>query len=359
VGSAVREWVSTGIVPPGVALPGFLGSIGGAVSTLAKGAQSAISTIGGLLFKRRDGAAQVTHPPAAIQARLGDGEALDGNLQARMGSVFAHDFSGVRVHKDANAAQLSSDLSARAFTVGRNVAFGAGEYQPGTPIGDALIAHELAHVAQQGGVSANTPLQQRGAEAEALEEDADTSAVRAVTALWSGAKTGVANVSRNAIPALKSGLRLQRCEWLKRQQRAADVSQARSFFKKYKFRDKKGELIDPDKLSDDELVAEYKEFEMTCIRAGYYRVDPDCVAAAAVVPPLARDATGKVHGDLPGNVPKEWTKEQLEEAAEELEQSIARRKAEQLQLGEDPAHRVRISQEEDLLRQIRKKLSGS
>jgi hypothetical protein len=214
VGSAVQDWVSTGAVPPGVPsdMPGIMGTIGSAVSSVAQGAQNVISNIGGLLFKKREGAAQTTHPPAAIQARLGDGEALEGNLQSRMGSVFGYDFSGVRVHKDGNAAQLSANLNARAFTVGHNVAFAAGEYQPGTPIGDALIAHELAHVAQQGATSANAPMKRAEAENGALEEDADVSAGRAVAALWSGARTGLAKISRNAIPALKSGLRLQRCK---------------------------------------------------------------------------------------------------------------------------------------------------
>jgi hypothetical protein len=68
-----------------------------------------------------------------------------------MSSAFGYDFSGVRVHTGTKAASVATELNARAFTVGRDIAFGAGEYQPGTPIGDALIAHELAHVVQQGG----------------------------------------------------------------------------------------------------------------------------------------------------------------------------------------------------------------
>ena len=68
-----------------------------------------------------------------------------------MSAAFGYDFSGVRVHTDAKAGELSSQLNARAFTIGSDVAFAGGEYQPGTLIGDALIAHELAHVVQQGG----------------------------------------------------------------------------------------------------------------------------------------------------------------------------------------------------------------
>ncbi|HEX4953042.1 MAG TPA: DUF4157 domain-containing protein [Thermoanaerobaculia bacterium] len=61
------------------------------------------------------------------------------------------DFSRVRVHAGADAAREADQLGARAFTVGSNVYFGAGQYAPGTPAGDRLLGHELAHVVQQGG----------------------------------------------------------------------------------------------------------------------------------------------------------------------------------------------------------------
>jgi hypothetical protein len=58
-------------------------------------------------------------------------------------------------------------------------------------------------------------------------------------------------------------------------------------------------------------------------------------------------------------VPGSWTDEELEQIADDLEQSIDNRKAEQGRLGEDPANRRRIADEERLLRQMEKKLSGS
>jgi hypothetical protein len=69
------------------------------------------------------------------------------------------DLSQVRVHTDANAVQLSRDLQARAFTTGPDIAFAAGEYQPGTNNGRRLLAHELTHVVQQG--AAATVLQRQ------------------------------------------------------------------------------------------------------------------------------------------------------------------------------------------------------
>lgn len=58
------------------------------------------------------------------------------------------DFSGVRVHTDARAAESASAIAARAYTVGRDIVFAASEYAPHTPEGRSLLAHELAHVAQ-------------------------------------------------------------------------------------------------------------------------------------------------------------------------------------------------------------------
>jgi hypothetical protein len=68
------------------------------------------------------------------------------------------------------------------------------------------------------------------------------------------------------------------------------------------------------------------------------------------------DGTGRAHGSIPTHPPGDMTQKELEEAKEELDESIARRKEEQLQGGEDPAHRRRINEEERLRRQIEKKL---
>ena len=75
--------------------------------------------------------------------------------------------------------------------------------------------------------------------------------------------------------------------------------------------------------------------------------------------PIARDATGKVHGDIPDHVPDNWSKEDLEMARDELQDSIKQRNAEQSKYGEEGGHRERIRREEHLLRQVEKKLGGS
>jgi hypothetical protein len=63
---------------------------------------------------------------------------------------FGHDFSQVRVHTDARAAASAAAVDSAAYSVGRNVVFGAGQYAPGTTSGRRLLGHELTHVVQQG-----------------------------------------------------------------------------------------------------------------------------------------------------------------------------------------------------------------
>ncbi len=116
-----------------------------------------------------------------------------------------------RIHTDPTAQRLSSRLSARAFTLGGDIAFGGGEYQPGTLIGDALIAHELAHVLQQGNGNTSKLQSKGGAEYTALEEDADISAVGAIVSAWGSMKDFLKDIGKEAMPRLRSGLRLQRC----------------------------------------------------------------------------------------------------------------------------------------------------
>jgi hypothetical protein len=70
---------------------------------------------------------------------------------------FGWDFSQVRVHTDERAARSTQDLSASAYTVGHNIVFGAGRFQPDTQAGRHLLSHELAHVIQQQDSSCSIP----------------------------------------------------------------------------------------------------------------------------------------------------------------------------------------------------------
>ncbi len=84
-----------------------------------------------------------------IQATRGSGEALPENTKSFMQNRFGSDFSDVRIHTGEYAAQLSTQLSAQAFTVGNDVYFNSGKFAPSTTQGKKLIAHELTHTIQQ------------------------------------------------------------------------------------------------------------------------------------------------------------------------------------------------------------------
>jgi hypothetical protein len=95
-------------------------------------------------------------PPAA--ALTGSkGRPLDSATGDFFSGRFGQDFGDVRVHDDSRAAASAADLRAHAYTLGPDIVFGAGEYSPGTTRGRSLLAHELAHVAQQRGAPASAP----------------------------------------------------------------------------------------------------------------------------------------------------------------------------------------------------------
>jgi outer membrane lipoprotein SlyB len=89
---------------------------------------------------------QVAHQGAST-AR--DGQPLDREARQYMEARFGCDFSAVRVHTDDRAASTASVLQARAYTVENDIIFAPGAYRPETEAGRRLLAHELAHVAQQ------------------------------------------------------------------------------------------------------------------------------------------------------------------------------------------------------------------
>ncbi|HEX8144687.1 MAG TPA: DUF4157 domain-containing protein [Pyrinomonadaceae bacterium] len=83
------------------------------------------------------------------QIESSSGQALNGETQQLMQSRFGQDFNNVRVHDDAHAHEAAKNLSAEAFTTGRDIYFSPGAYNPSTPSGQRLLAHELSHVVQQ------------------------------------------------------------------------------------------------------------------------------------------------------------------------------------------------------------------
>jgi hypothetical protein len=89
--------------------------------------------------------------PAGIRQILrSPGQPLDAAARNYFEPRFQFDFSRVRVHADAPAAASARAVNARAYTFGSHVVLGAGAPAWDTAAGRRLMAHELAHVVQQG-----------------------------------------------------------------------------------------------------------------------------------------------------------------------------------------------------------------
>ena len=92
---------------------------------------------------------EMVAPPIVNEVLHSSGKPLDTPIREFMESRFGHDFSLVRVHADGEAANAARAVQARAYTIGRDIVFGDGQYQPATSDGKLLLAHELTHVVQQ------------------------------------------------------------------------------------------------------------------------------------------------------------------------------------------------------------------
>ncbi len=88
---------------------------------------------------------------SGINSIRGGGHSLPESTRSFMEPRFGADFSGVKVHTGSNANHLARSINAKAFTLGKDVVFGPGQYSPGTSSGKKLLAHELTHTVQQGG----------------------------------------------------------------------------------------------------------------------------------------------------------------------------------------------------------------
>jgi len=121
-------------------------------------------------------------PPIVHDVLRAPGQPLDASTRAFMEPRFGHDFSRVRVHANTQAAKSARAVNALAYTVGRDVVFGAGQYAPGTVQGQRLMAHELTHVVQQRQTAApRTPQFFGGDEHKPAELEAESNANQIIT----------------------------------------------------------------------------------------------------------------------------------------------------------------------------------
>ncbi len=118
-----------------------------------------------------------TAPPLVNAIVRSTGQTLDKKTREFMEPRFGHSFSRVRVHTDDRAAESARSMNALAYTVGHHIVFGKGQYAPEKNSGKRLLAHELAHVVQQGANGERTgsslPVTSRG---DAKERRADSAA---------------------------------------------------------------------------------------------------------------------------------------------------------------------------------------
>ncbi len=114
----------------------------------------------------------------------GGGSPMDAALRGHMESRLGHDFGDVRLHTNGPASETAAAVGAHAYTVGNEIVFGSGRYDPSSPAGQKTIAHELTHVVQQktgpvdgkaapGGIQVSDP-------EDRFEQEAETAAEKAV-----------------------------------------------------------------------------------------------------------------------------------------------------------------------------------
>ena len=102
--------------------------------------------------------ASVNAAPAMVRATLSSaGQPLDPGTRSFMEPRFGHNFSDVRLHTGGHAEASAGQINARAYTLGRHIIFGAGQYSPASNDGRRLLAHELTHVVQQTGQVGDSP----------------------------------------------------------------------------------------------------------------------------------------------------------------------------------------------------------
>lgn len=111
---------------------------------------------------RKKSETTATEAPSGFESQLSasqsGGSAMSAETRGYMEPRFASDFSGVKIHTDGAAVQMSKSVGAQAFTYQNHIYFNEGKYQPSAPEGRRLLAHELTHVLQQGGAVQRKPV---------------------------------------------------------------------------------------------------------------------------------------------------------------------------------------------------------
>jgi hypothetical protein len=125
--------------------PGHKSAVGAKEALEAKAAESSAT------------APQQEAPGLVQEVLRSPGAPLAGDIRSFMEPQFGHDFSHVRVHTDSGGAESAQAVRADAYTVGSHIVFANGRFEPASAAGRRLLAHELAHVVQQGPAARSQP----------------------------------------------------------------------------------------------------------------------------------------------------------------------------------------------------------
>jgi hypothetical protein len=184
----VRRWRDTGQPPAEVA---SLAPVGGSTSP---GAAGNVAAVAARVLRAPDGRETL----ASLESSLGPGTPVDSAMASRVTGALGVDVGGARIHTGPVAAAKAAEVGAVAFAAGSNIVLGSGAPSAGTLEGDALLAHELVHTAQQGDAARDPSVRRKpiGDESAEAEDAADHGAV-GVLAGQHGTAGRAARVLRN------------------------------------------------------------------------------------------------------------------------------------------------------------------
>lgn len=132
--------------------------------------------------------------PGNASGRRGGGAGLPDNVKGKFEASLGRDLSDVRVHTGEESANAASAVGARAYALGQDIHFGAGQYDPSNSAGQHLLAHEVAHTVQQQG---GAPTRQNKLEVSSAQDPSEHEADRAADAMMAGAPASVTSVGQH------------------------------------------------------------------------------------------------------------------------------------------------------------------
>ncbi len=167
---AAAGTVDASVGPPSVLAPPAMPGIG---PVAGPGSDGALRRRGGELHDPLGGSPVSPEVNGALARLQGRGQPLPENVAGPMGRAMGADLGSVRIHTGAEPARLARSVQATAFTLGRDIFFGAGHYAPQTSAGQRLLAHELAHTIApaSGSASASGPIIGRAADPAEAQAD--------------------------------------------------------------------------------------------------------------------------------------------------------------------------------------------